>query len=196
MEAFLVTVHDHKQRRTTWVVNLISTVHTIDLTSTKNSIFYLGYQATKCTEILGRGSWSTLVLSPYPQMQENGFPSYKTIYEHLPTRVTMYFPFSRSYTVFNCGFLHFDTYHAVNITKMKKAKKRSKIRESSLNIFANQPECSLSDSAVLCKMNAPNAQSSGIFSTWLAYPILLKRIHELSGILKYSTNYMLFLGKD
>lgn len=125
-------------------------------------------------------------------MQENGFYSYKTIYEHLPTRVTMYFPFSRSYTVFNCGFLHFDTYHAVNITKMKKAKKRSKMRESSLNIFANHPECSLSNSAVLCKMNAPNAQSSGMFSTWLAYPILLKHILEFKWDGKIYINYMCF----
>lgn len=104
-------------------------------------------------------------------------------YEYLPTtRLTIYFPFSRSYTVFNWGFLHFLKYNVTKINKMKMPRTIIEIDKSSPNMNANQLEDSSFRSELLCKMNAPSAQSRGMFSTWLAYPILLNVAFQLEWI--------------
>ena len=94
---------------------------------------------------------------------------------YLLTRVTTYRPLSRSKIVLNWGFLHFDTDHAVNIKITKIAIIESSVGDSSLIMLEIQAACSNSKLAVLCKMKAPKAQSSGIFPTWLATPILVNQ---------------------
>ena len=95
--------------------------------------------------------------------------------QYLLTRVTTYRPLSRSKIVLNWGFLHFDTDHAVNIKITKIAIIESSVGDSSLIMLEIQAACSNSKLAVLCKMKAPKAQSSGIFPTWLATPILVNQ---------------------
>lgn len=100
--------------------------------------------------------------------------SFRQCYQLLPIRVTIYRPFSRSYTVFNWGFLHFDIDQAMNINIAEIAMMESSVGESLLIMVVIQSGCCTSELVVLCNMKAPKAQSSGIFSTWLAKVILLK----------------------
>lgn len=77
----------------------------------------------------------------------------------------MYRPFSRSYTVFNWGFLHFDTDQAANINMAEIAVIESSVDESLLIIIVIQSVCCTSEMVVLCNMKAPKAQSNGISLT-------------------------------
>lgn len=95
------------------------------------------------------------------------------VYEYLFIRVTMYRPFSKSYIVFNWGFLHFDIDQTVNINMIMMTTREGNDEDSSLTTVVIQSDCSVASKlAVLCKMNAPKAQSNGIFPTWFAYPSL------------------------
>lgn len=97
---------------------------------------------------------------------------------YLFTRVIMYLPFSKSYMVLNWVLPDRNIYHAIKMHVIRMNATSSKMGDSSPKMVAIQSELLFSRYSsmvfvVLCKMKAPNAQSSGMLPTWFANTILL-----------------------
>jgi len=116
-------------------------------------------------------------ISPYPYMGKCSSPKGS----HRLTRVTMYRPFSKSYTVFSWGLLHLNTDHAAKISRAEKARTERTTNEFFWNREI-QSECSSLRFDILCMMNAPKAQSSWKLPTRFINESLLKE--EMKGMLR------------